>query len=119
MKSVNLLAEAAKIQNLNEYHVIAKMNNYTFTLIKARDRKLDWHSHAGSDEVFFIVEGRMKIEFRDRLLELKAGEMCVVPKGVEHRPVVESDVTAMLIEPEGTLTPDNTGGAYRPQPNDP
>ena len=54
----------------------------------------------------------MKLEFKDKTVSLKAGEMCVVPRGVEHRPVCETDVTAMLIELDGTLSADNTGGAY-------
>lgn len=114
MKAINLKAEAASIQNLFEYKTIAKMNGHTFTLIKAKDRTLDFHTHQGSDEVFYIVEGQMKLEFRDRVVHLNAGEMCVVPKGTEHRPVCETDVTAMLIEFDGTLTADNTGGAYKP-----
>ena len=89
------------------------MNKYNFTLIKANNRKLDWHTHLETDEVFFIVEGRMKIEFRERMVELKAGEICIVPKGTEHRPIVETDVTGLLIEPDGTLTPENTGGAIQ------
>ncbi|MFO8085153.1 MAG: cupin domain-containing protein [Desulfobacterales bacterium] len=112
MKAINLKAEAANIQNLFEYKTIAKMNGHTFTLIKAKNRTLDFHMHQESDEVFYIVEGQMKLEFRDRMVHLNAGEMCVVPKGTEHRPVCETDVTAMLIEFDGTLTTDNTGGGY-------
>lgn len=55
----------------------------------------------------------MKLEFEDKILELKAGEMCIVPKGVVHRPVCETDVTTLLIEKDGTLTPANTGGKYK------
>jgi len=54
----------------------------------------------------------MKLEFRDQTVKLQTGEMCVVPKGIEHRPVCDDDVTAMLIDFDGTLTPDNTSGAY-------
>ena len=110
----NLKAEASKIQNLFEYKTIAKMNGHNFTLIKAQNRTLDFHTHQDSDEVFYIVEGRMMLEFRDRIVDLNTGEMCVVPKGTEHRPVCETEVTAMLIEIDGTLTPDNTGGTYKP-----
>lgn len=113
MKAINLVAEAAKIQNLFEYKTIAKMNGHIFTLIKGKDRTLDFHTHQDSDEVFFIVEGQMKLEFRDNIVHLNAGDMCVVPKGIEHRPVCETEVTAMLIEIDGTLTPDNTGGTYK------
>lgn len=113
MEAINLKAEAAKIQNLFEYKTIARMNGHVFTLIKAKDRTLDFHTHQDSDEVFYIVEGQMALEFRDRMVHLNTGELCVVPKGTEHRPVCEGDVTAMLIEIDGTLTPDNTGGTYK------
>jgi mannose-6-phosphate isomerase-like protein (cupin superfamily) len=113
MEAINLIAEAAKIQNLFEYKTIAKMNGHNFTLIKAKDRTLEFHAHQDSDEVFFIVEGQMKLEFKDKMVHLNAGEMCVVPKGIEHRPVCEAEVTAMLIEIDGTLTPGNTGGSYK------
>ena len=111
MNPINLKEEANKINELNKYTVISKMNNYNFTLIKTTKRILDFHSHKDTDEVFFVVEGRMKLEFRNKIVELREGEMCVVPKGVEHRPVCDTDVTCMLIEPDGTLTPDNTGGS--------
>ena len=112
MDVINLKAKASKIDNLHEYRLIAKMNNYNFTLVKAK-RTLDFHSHPDTDEVFFVVEGKMKLEFRTKIVDLNEGEMCVVPKGVEHRPVCETEVTCMLIEPDGTLTPDNTGGTYK------
>ncbi len=114
MEAINLKEEADKIENLFEYKTIANMNGHSFTLIKANNRTLDFHTHPDSDEVFFIVEGEMKLEFTDKIIEIKAGEMCVVPKGVKHRPVCETDVTALLIELSGTLSPDNTGGAYKP-----
>jgi len=113
MEAINLKGEAAKIQNLFEYKTIAKMNGHIFTLIKAKDRTLDFHTHQESDEVFYIVEGKMKLEFMDRTVHLCSGEMCVVPKGTEHRPVCDTEVTVMLIEIDGTLTPDNTGGTYK------
>ncbi len=113
MKVVNIKEEASKIDELYEYKIIAQMNNHNFTLVKAKDRILDFHTHPDSDEVFLIVEGEMKLEFKDKIVNLKAGEMCVVPKGVEHRPICETDVTTMLIEADGTLTPDNTGGTYK------
>jgi mannose-6-phosphate isomerase-like protein (cupin superfamily) len=113
MEAINLKAEASKIKDLHEYKTIAKMNSHIFTLIKSKNRTLDFHIHKDSDEVFYIVEGQMKLEFRDRIVHLNAGEMCVVPKGTEHRPVCEAEVTVLLIEMDGTLTPDNTGGTYK------
>ena len=113
MEAINLKAEASKIKELYEYKTIAKMNSHIFTLVKSKNRTLDFHMHQDSDEVFYIVEGQMKLEFRDRMVHLNAGEMCVVPKDTEHRPVCETEVTVLLIEMDGTLTPDNTGGTYK------
>ena len=113
MEAINLVAEADKIENLFEYKTIASMNGHNFTLIKANNRILDFHTHSESDEVFLIIEGSMKLEFKDKIVDLNTGEMCVVPKGVEHRPVCRTKVTAMLIERKGTLSPQNTGGTYK------
>ncbi len=113
MEVINLKERAGRIPNLYQYEVIAKMNNHQFTLVRVKDRTLDFHAHPDSDEVFFIVEGRMQLEFRDKTVDLNAGEMCVVPKGVEHRPICTSEVACLLIEAEGTLTPANTGGTYQ------
>jgi mannose-6-phosphate isomerase-like protein (cupin superfamily) len=109
---INLKEKGSQIPNLYQYEVIAKMNNHNFTLVRVKDRTLDFHTHPDSDEVFLIVQGQMKLEFRDKTLELKAGDMCVVPKAIEHRPICTTEVTCLLIEQEGTLTPDNTGGTY-------
>ena len=113
MEAINLKEKGSQIPNLYQYEVIAKMNNHNFTLVRVKDRTLDFHTHADSDEVFFIVDGKMKIEFKGNTVELNTGEMCVVPKGVEHRPICTSEVICLLIESEGTLTPENTGGTYK------
>lgn len=113
MDAINLKSAADEIPNLYEYKTIARMNDHIFTLVRVKERILDFHIHPESDEVFYIVEGEMKIEFRKKIVDLKAGDLCVVPKGVEHRPVCETEVSVMLIEMDGTLKPENTGGTYR------
>lgn len=90
--------------------VIAELNDYQFKLVKIQGEFV-WHSHAETDEVFMIIEGRLRLEFRDGRVELKAGEMFVVPKGVEHRPVAETECKLMLIEPRGTVNTGDAGGA--------
>jgi mannose-6-phosphate isomerase-like protein (cupin superfamily) len=87
--------------------VIAEMNDYQFKLVKI-DGEFVWHSHADTDEVFIVVDGAMSIEFRDGRVELKAGEMFVVPRGVEHKPSAQAECKIMLIEPRGVV---NTGEA--------
>ena len=113
MEVINLKEKASQIPNFYQYEVIAKMNNHNFTIVRVKDRTLNFHTHPDSDEVFFIVDGQMKLEFRDKTVELKAGEMCVVSKGIEHRPICTTEVTCLLIEYDGTLTPENTGGTYK------
>jgi mannose-6-phosphate isomerase-like protein (cupin superfamily) len=85
--------------------VIAQMNDYQFKLARLEGDFL-WHSHADTDETFIVLEGRLRIDFRDGFVELNAGELYVVPKGVEHKPYAEKEVKLMLIEPTGVI---NTG----------
>ncbi|MCM3455687.1 cupin domain-containing protein [Heyndrickxia oleronia] len=97
-----------KLSKFNEYwspKVISEMNDYQFKLVKLLGDFV-WHSHNDTDEVFFVIEGEMKIEFRDGEVTLSKGEMYVVPKGVEHKPFAEKECQVMLVEPKGVV---NTG----------
>jgi mannose-6-phosphate isomerase-like protein (cupin superfamily) len=85
--------------------VIAKMNDYEFKVVKFKGDFL-WHSHPDTDETFIIMEGTLVMNFHDRKVEVHAGEMIVIPKGVEHKPSSEKGYKALLIEPEGVP---NTG----------
>lgn len=85
------------------------MNDYHFKLVKLKGDFV-WHSHDDTDEVFIVLDGEMSIELRDGKVDLKAGEMFVVPKGVEHKPLAESECKIMLVEPVGTVNTGNTGG---------
>lgn len=71
-----------------------------------------WHQHADEDELFLVVQGGFRMEFRDHVVDLAEGEFLIVPRGVEHRPVAESEVLVLLFEPAGTL---NTGDATDPR----
>jgi mannose-6-phosphate isomerase-like protein (cupin superfamily) len=85
--------------------IVAKMNDYEFKLVKFRGEFI-WHSHPETDETFIILDGRMMLHFRDELVEVRSGEMIVIPKGVEHKPSSKEGYKALLIEPEGVP---NTG----------
>ena len=85
--------------------VIAEMNDYQFKVAKVQGEFI-WHSQKDTDETFIVVEGDLRIDFRDRAVRVSAGEMFVVPKGVEHKPSAEREVKLLLIEPRGVL---NTG----------
>ena len=87
--------------------VIAEMNDYQFKLVKVQGEFV-WHKHPETDEVFIVINGVLDIEFKDGKVTLESGEMFVIPKGVEHRPVAKKECKMMLIEPKGVL---NTGDA--------
>ena len=87
--------------------VIAEMNDYQFKLVKV-EGEFVWHNHPDTDEVFIVIDGTLNIEFRDGVLSLNPGEMYVIPKGVEHKPVANSECKIMIVEPKGVV---NTGDA--------
>ncbi|HEX6035251.1 MAG TPA: cupin domain-containing protein [Anaerolineales bacterium] len=81
------------------------MNDYHFKIVKVQGEFI-WHDHPETDEVFIVLQGRLQIQFRDGEVQLNEGEMCVVPKGVEHKPVAAEECHILLVEPAGTI---NTG----------
>jgi mannose-6-phosphate isomerase-like protein (cupin superfamily) len=89
--------------------VIAEMNDYQFKAVKLRGDFI-WHHHPDTDETFIVIEGVLRIDFRDSAIHLRAGEMLVVSKGVEHKPHAENEVKLLLIEPRGVLNTGNEGG---------
>jgi mannose-6-phosphate isomerase-like protein (cupin superfamily) len=90
--------------------IIAQMNDYHFKLVKFQGDFV-WHQHTDTDEVFLTLDGEMIIEFRDGRVNLKAGEMFVVPRGVEHKPSAEKECKILLIEPAGTINTGDAGGS--------
>jgi len=87
--------------------IVAQMNDYHFKLVKIQGEFI-WHTHPETDEVFIVLDGEMTIHLRDGDVALRAGEMFVVPRGVEHKPSAVRECRMMLIEPAGTV---NTGDA--------
>jgi mannose-6-phosphate isomerase-like protein (cupin superfamily) len=110
IRVVNLKEKAGLIHELHSYKLIAQLNNYQFKLVKAQ-REFIWHHHDDTDELFMVVEGRMQIALSDGTLGLQEGEMVVIPKGVDHKPICSECCTVLLIEPEGTLNTGSAGGA--------
>jgi mannose-6-phosphate isomerase-like protein (cupin superfamily) len=108
-KSINIQEKLSKFSDHWSPKIIAQLNDYHFKLVKLRGEFV-WHRHSDTDEVFIALDGEMSIEFRDGQVELKAGEMFVVPKGVEHRSVAEKECKIMLVEPAGTLNTGDVGG---------
>lgn len=96
--------------------VIAEMNNYQFKIVRLQGDFV-WHDHAETDEAFLVLDGTLRIDFRDGAVTIGPGEMYVVPKGMEHKPFAESEVKLLLIEPRGVKNTGDQGGE-RTAPND-
>lgn len=108
-----------KLSKFSEYwspKIIAQINNYHFKLAKVQGEFV-WHDHPETDEVFLVLKGKLDIHFRDGVVTLKEGELYVVLKGVEHKPVAAEECHILLVEPAGTV---NTGEVVdeKTAPND-
>jgi mannose-6-phosphate isomerase-like protein (cupin superfamily) len=104
-KAINFDDKFSLVTEQWQPKVIAEMNDYQFKIVKLQ-RDFIWHNHKDTDETFIVVDGVLRIDFRDGAVDVSAGEMFVVPKGVEHKPYAEREVKLLLIEPRGVL---NTG----------
>src|SRR3954468_6660675 len=96
---------ADKFSTFNEYwspRIVDELNGQHVKLVKFQGEFV-WHHHDAEDELFLVVRGSFRMEFRDRSVSLEAGELLIVPRGVEHRPVADEEVEVLLFEPAGTL----------------
>lgn len=107
MDQVNLEAKLATFSEPWQPRTVAQFNGHDIMVVKAKGQFV-WHKHDDTDDFFLVLKGNLTIELRDRSVRLGPGEMFVVPKGVEHRPVAIDEVHILLIEPAGTP---NTGNA--------
>ena len=89
--------------------IIAQLNDYQFKLARV-EGDFTWHDHADTDEVFIVLDGSLRIDFRDGSVTLNQGEMCVVHKGVEHKPFAAKECKILLVEPAGTVNTGDSGG---------
>lgn len=105
MDKVNLQEKLASFSDHWNPRVVAELNGQHVKLVKFQGPFV-WHHHEKEDELFLVVKGRFRMEFRDREVWLEEGEFLVVPRGVEHRPVAEDEVQVLLFEPASTV---NTG----------
>ena len=106
LRVINFAEKLARIHDHWKPRVMAEMNDYQFKIVKILGDFV-WHDHADTDETFIVLEGVLRIDMRDGHVLVRAGEMFVVPRGVEHKPHAEHEVKMMLIEPRGVV---NTGG---------
>lgn len=105
MKKVNLETKLSQFSEHWAPRTVAQFNGHDIMVVKSKGEFVG-HSHPDTDDFFLVLKGRLKIELRDQTIELGPGELFVVPKGVEHRPVADEEVHLLLIEATGTP---NTG----------
>lgn len=105
MKKINLEEKFALFNEHWTPKIISELNDYQIKIVKV-EGDFVWHDHSDTDEFFLVIEGTLFIEFENETMELNAGELYVVPKGVQHRPFAKSECKVMLIEPRGIV---NTG----------
>lgn len=104
---------AAKLATFTEHwkpKIVGELNGQEVKLAKFRGAFV-WHHHEHEDELFLVIDGRFRMELRDRSIDLEAGQFLIVPRGVEHRPVADEEVSILLFEPAGTLNTGNVRSA--------
>ena len=112
MSGVNLAAKLATFSEHYSPRTVGQFNGHDLMVAKLKGPFV-WHKHDETDDFFLVLKGRPRIELRDGVVELGPGELYVVPKGVEHRPVADEEAHILLIEPTGTP---NTGDAKTAAP---
>ncbi len=109
---VNLADKLARFSEHWSPRVVAEVNDYQLKLAKF-EGEFVWHTHEDTDEAFLVLEGSMRIEFRDGVAHLAEGDLCVVPKGTEHRPCADRECHVLLIEPRGVVNTGDVVGELR------
>jgi len=108
-RSINLQQKFGLFAERWQPKVVAEMNDYQFKIVKLQGDFV-WHRHAETDETFIVIDGELRIDFRDGALHIGTGEMYVVPKGIEHKPYAAEEVKLLLIEPRGVPNIGDQGG---------
>jgi mannose-6-phosphate isomerase-like protein (cupin superfamily) len=109
---MNKVSLAEKLSHFSDHwspKIVAELNGQHVKLTKFKGPFI-WHHHDDEDELFLVVKGRFRMELRDRSIWIEEGEMIVIPRGVEHRPVADEEVHVLLFEPAGTLNTGNVRG---------
>jgi mannose-6-phosphate isomerase-like protein (cupin superfamily) len=109
VEAINFREKLEKISALWSPRIIAQMNENHLKLVKVQGEFV-WHSHPETDEVFIVLQGTLHIQLRGAEVVLGPGEMCVVPRGVEHCPMAPQECHLLLVEPAGTVNTGDAGG---------
>lgn len=105
MKKININEKLSKFNDHWNPKIVGELNNQHVKLVKFKG-EFTWHKHDNEDEMFYVIKGGFKMEFRDKVEHINENEFIIVPKGIEHRPVADKEVSVLLFEPKSTL---NTG----------
>jgi mannose-6-phosphate isomerase-like protein (cupin superfamily) len=108
-QAINLAQKVSMIDQQWSPRVVAELNDYQFKVVRIEGDFI-WHDHPETDEAFLVLDGELRIDFRDSAVRLGPGELFVVPRGVEHKPFAEREVKLLLIEPRGILNTGHAGG---------
>jgi mannose-6-phosphate isomerase-like protein (cupin superfamily) len=109
VEKVNLAEKFALLSDHWSPKIVGDLNGQQVKLVKFQGEFV-WHHHQAEDELFLVIRGAFRMEFRGRSVELRAGEFLIVPRGVEHRPVADKEVEVLLFEPATTVNTGNAGG---------
>ena len=109
MDVVNIEDKLSLFQDHWNPRIVGELNGQHVKLVKFQGEFV-WHKHDDEDELFLVIEGQFRMEFRDKQVVVNKGEFLIVPKGVEHRPVADNEVSVLLFEPAGTLNTGDTKG---------
>jgi mannose-6-phosphate isomerase-like protein (cupin superfamily) len=115
-EAINLNDKFSRFSEKWSPKIIAKLNDYHIKLVRS-EGDFTWHSHKDTDEMFLVIEGELRIDFRDGNINLHEGEMYVIPKGVEHKPYAKKECKILLLEPAGTINTGDTGGSQTAEDN--
>jgi len=111
MHLIHLEEKFGQIQDYWNPRIIGELNGQYVKAARVKGVFV-WHRHEREDELFWVHKGTLRLEFRDRVVELGPGDMCIVPRGTEHRPVADEEVELLLFEPKSTLNTGNVEDGY-------
>ena len=109
MNKINIAEKLSLFHDHWNPRIVGELNGQHVKLVKFQGEFV-WHKHDDEDELFYVLDGSFKMEFRDNTVEINQNEFLVVPRGIEHRPVAENEVSVLLFEPASTLNTGNTRG---------
>jgi mannose-6-phosphate isomerase-like protein (cupin superfamily) len=109
MQKVNLSEKLARFADYWSPKAVGAVNSFHVKLVKLKGEFV-WHSHAVEDELFLVLKGKLRMQFRDHEVAVEAGEFIIVPHGAEHRPVADEEVHVLLLEPSSTINTGTAGG---------